>query len=913
MPPPGTQTASNPGLSSAQAAAKLEAEGPNQLPRPPGTPWWRRLAAEMVHFFALLFWAAGGLAFVAGLPQLGIAIFVVVVLNGVFAFAQEERAQHAAEGLRRMLPRQATVLRDGRPQVVGADQLVVDDVVLLSEGDRISADASVIEASTLSVDTSAMTGESVPEHPCPSDTVFAGCFVVEGQGRVRVTATGARTRLAGIATLASARRFTQTPLRRELTRVSRLIALVAIAVGASFYCIALLVGMPPSDGLLFAVGVTVALVPEGLLPTVTLSLAMGAQRMAHHHALVRHLEAVQTLGSTTFICTDKTGTLTQNRMAVVEVWTPHGSATIEGVGYEPSGTIRGDSDDARWETRRVAMAAARCSSGRIELVDGAWLPRGDPMDAAVDALTRRVGVQAVGVDDDAVVQRFSFDARRRRTSVVAGRTVMVKGAPDAILPLCQNVPGAADALGRLARRGLRVLAVATRELGEAEDVPSSPDAAECDLELLGLLAFEDPPRPGVGDVMAQCRRAGIRVAMITGDHPATAEAIAREAGLSTGRTALLASELPTDPGELGDVLDHDGLVVARVDPETKLSIARALQRRGHVVAMTGDGVNDAPALREAAIGVAMGKSGTDVAREAADVVLLDDDFGTIVTAIEQGRSTFANIRRFLTYHLAGNVAELTPFVVWALSGGNFPLAIGVLQVLALDIGTDVFPALALGAEPPDERTLDKPPVRGHLLDGKLLFRAFAVLGAVEAVVAMAAFVGSFVIDGWRPGMPFPTGHALMMASGAAFVAIVLGQAANAFACRSTTRPAWAVSLRSNPLLIAAVAAELLVLACLLLVERSHGCWGTRRPVWLRWRLPQSPSPWSSGRTQSTSGSSTAAMRTTGPSVHPAADGCWRHGQARGQGDGGPRSASRAAAVLPQLGNDEGGVQIASAG
>jgi magnesium-transporting ATPase (P-type) len=772
----------------------------------------------MVHFFALLFWAAGGLAFVAGLPQLGIAIFVVVVLNGVFAFAQEERAQHAAEGLRRMLPRQATVLRDGRPQVVGADELVVDDVVLLGEGDRISADASVIEASGLSVDTSAMTGESVPEHPCPLDTVFAGCFVVEGQGRVRVTATGARTRLAGIATLASVRRFTQTPLRRELTRVSRVIALVAIGVGASFYCIALLVGMPPSDGFLFAVGVTVALVPEGLLPTVTPSLAMGAQRMAHRHALVRHLEAVQTLGSTTFICTDKTGTLTQNRMAVVEVWTLHGSATIEGVGYEPSGTIRGDSDDALSETRRVAMAAARCSSGRAELVDGAWLPRGDPMDAAVDALARRVGVQAVGVDDDAVVQRFSFDARRRRTSVVAGRTVMVKGAPDAILPLCQNVPGAADALGRLARRGLRVLAVATRELGEAEDVPLSPDAAERDLELLGLLAFEDPPRPGVRDVMAQCRRAGIRVAMITGDHPATAEAIARETGLSTGRTALLASELPTDPGELGDVLDHDGLVVARVDPETKLSIARALQLRGHVVAMTGDGVNDAPALREAAIGVAMGKSGTDVAREAADVVLLDDDFGTIVTAIEQGRSTFANIRRFLTYHLADNVAELTPFVVWALSGGNFPLAIGVLQVLALDIGTDVFPALALGAEPPDERTLDKPPVRGHLLDGKLLFRAFAVLGAVEAVVAMTAFVGSFVIDGWRPGMPFPTGHALMMASGAAFVAIVLGQAANAFACRSTTRPAWAVSLRSNPLLIAAVAAELLVLACLLLVE-----------------------------------------------------------------------------------------------
>ena len=283
---------------------------------------------------------------------------------------------------------------------------------------------------------------------------------------------------------------------------------------------------------------------------------------------------------------------------------------------------------------------------------------------------------------------------------------------------------------RMAGRGLRVLAVAIRALTGA--VPATADDAERDLTLLGLVALEDPPRPGAGEALAACRRASIKVAMITGDHPDTALAIAREVGLSTDARVLTGRDLPADEAELGELLDHDARVVAQVTPEEKLRIAKALQARGHVVAMTGDGVNDAPAPQEPAIGIAMGKSGTDVTREAADLVLLDDDFSTIVAAVEQGRSTFENIRRFLTYHLTDNVAELAPFVVWALSGGAFPLAIGVLQVLALDIGTDVLPALALGGEPPARHVLNGPPVRGHLIDRKLFARAFGVLGPVEA-------------------------------------------------------------------------------------------------------------------------------------------------------------------------------------
>ncbi len=391
----------------------------------------------MVHFFALLFWAAGALAFLAGLPQLGIAIFVVIVLNAAFAFAQEERAQHAAEGLRQMLPRRATVLRDGVPQQISADDLVMGDVVLLAEGDRVSADAALDSVAALAVDTSALTGESVPERPAVGDTVFAGCFVVEGEARATVTHTGAQTRLAAIAALTQAQRHAPTPLRVELARVSRVIAMVAIGVGMAFFAVAVLIGMPASDGFLFAVGVTVAVVPEGLLPTVTLSLAIGAQRMARHHALVRHLEAVETLGSTTFICTDKTGTLTRNEMSVLEAWTPDGSAGIDGIGYQPVATVTCESQATMDALRVMAAAAVYCSTGRIEEVDGAWRPRGDPMEAALDAFAQRVGAEAVGDTADLPRIKFPFDARRRRMSVVVGNQILVKGAPDTVLPICR--------------------------------------------------------------------------------------------------------------------------------------------------------------------------------------------------------------------------------------------------------------------------------------------------------------------------------------------------------------------------------------------------------------------------------------------------------------------------------------------
>jgi magnesium-transporting ATPase (P-type) len=754
-----------------------------------------------------MLWIAGGLAILAGMPQLGLAIFVVIVLNGLFAFLQEYRAEKAGERLRDLLPRRVTVIRQGTRQSIEAVELVPDDVVVLNPGDRISADMRLVKVHGLSIDASTLTGESVPATPQPGEAAFAGTFAVEGEAIGTVTAIGESTRLARIAQMTTAGGRPPSPLALELDRLVHIIALVAVAVGSVFLVIALLVGIRLTDAFLFAVGVTVALVPEGLLPTVTLSLAIGAQRMAAQGALVRRLESVETLGSTTFICIDKTGTLTQNEMSVVEAWMPKGQASIEGRGYDPTRSIHTEPELLPL-LQELSCAAALYSNGRAVLREGRWVAQGNPLEVALDVFARRLTVDLQAEEAASpVTRRFPFDPRRRRMSVILGNRAIVRGAPEVVLERCQEIGDAEQAVTHMAERGLRVIAIAVRDLGGME-VPETPDAIEVDLTLLGLVGIEDPPRLGVADSIAACRRAGIRVAMITGDHPGTAHAIAHEVGLWTSdQFAVEGKDLPQDEEILGALMDRDGIVVSRVSPEEKLRIARALRKRGHVVAMTGDGVNDAPALHEADIGIAMGFSGTDVAREAADLVLLDDNFATIVAAIEQGRTTFSNARRFLTYHLTDNVAELTPFVIWALSGGRFPLALGVLQVLCLDIGTDILPAVALGAEPSSPRALDQPPLGRHLVDRFLLFRAFGVLGITESVVEMAAFLTALSFAGWRPGTAFPSGDALLAASGAAFTAVVAGQMANAFACRSASLWPGQLGWFSNRYLVIAIFCE----------------------------------------------------------------------------------------------------------
>jgi magnesium-transporting ATPase (P-type) len=603
------------GLSSAEAASRLVIDGPNRLPPPPRVHAWRAFLGQFTHFFATMLWVAAVLALIAGMPALGFAIVVVIIVNGVFAFVQEQRAERAAEQLQDLLPVGVVVRRDGHPKTVSAAEVVVDDLVVLSPGDRVPADLKLTVADGISIDASTLTGESVPVQLGVGDSAFAGTYVTAGAAEGAVIAIGAATALAGIAQLTSSAQPPRSPLAHELDRIVRTIATMAVGVGAAFFGLSMLIGSPASDGFLFAVGVTVALVPEGLLPTVTLSLAMGAQRMAKRNALVRHLEAVETLGSTTFICTDKTGTLTRNQMSVTSVWTPIGQLSISGDGYSPEGRAEGPTEVVAAATD-LAIAALTAGQGRVDLDGDVWVSVGDPMEAAIDAMARRLTMSgAAPVAQVSVTRRFPFDPVRRRESVLTADGLLVKGAPDSVLPRCVNISGddAELAMAALADQGLRVLAIARRDVGDVgADVQA--DAVETDLTLLGLIGLHDPPRDGIGTALAAARSAGIKLAMLTGDHPATARAIAHRVGFIVGDERVLeGTDLPSDQAQLAALLDYDGVVISRVSPADKLRIAQALQSVGHVVAMTGDGVNDGPALQAADIGVAMGKSGTDVA------------------------------------------------------------------------------------------------------------------------------------------------------------------------------------------------------------------------------------------------------------------------------------------------------------
>jgi calcium-translocating P-type ATPase len=821
------------GLTDAEAVERRAAFGDNRLPPARSVPAWRRLAAELTHFFALLLWVAAALAFFSGLPELAVAIGLVVVINSLFAFAQERKAEHAAAAMQDMVPHTVRVRRSGEQRQLLAADLVVDDVALLTAGDRVPADGVLVEAHSLELNTSIITGESVPVDADVGDELTGGTFVVQGQGLMRVTAVGTHTRLASLADLTRSVTRPASPLALEMRRVVWTIATIAISTGVVFLIAALVARSDMQNAVTFAIGVTVALVPEALLPTVTLSLALGAQRIAKRHAIVRHLESVETLGSVTFICTDKTGTLTRNEMQVVQVWTPLGSVQIEGDGYAPRATITG-SERAREAAEVVALTARACSSGEVVEKDGSWIAQGDPMEAAIDTFVARLGLSRPASPS----RLFPFDPHRRRMSAIKDGDVLVKGAADTVLPVCRSDDvdlGAVDETAHtMATAGLRVLAVASRHCGQRE--PHNAEEAERGLALLGLIGLSDPARPDASLALAACREAGIKVAMITGDHPATAWAVAEQVGLAVGeRRVVTGAELPTESDRLGELLDHDGVVVARVTPEQKLAITAALQSRGHVVAMTGDGVNDGPALQEADIGIAMGASGSDVAREASDLVLLDDDFATIVATVEQGRGTFLNVRRFLTYHLSDNVAELFPLVLWALSGGAFPLALGVLQILALDLATDTLSAVALGGEQPHGHVMRRPPVSGRLLNQTVARRAFGLLGPTEALLAMTAFLTVLVAGGWT-WWSTPGPALLAQASGAYFITVVTAQSANAFACRSSTLTPWTLGWTTNRLLLISVVVEFVFALALLVLPPVAELLGQASPTLWGWTI-----------------------------------------------------------------------------
>ena len=824
------------GLSHAEAARRLEAFGPNAVARLPRPPAWLELAREFTHFFAVILWIAAGLAGFAewnapgsGMGTLAAAIVAVIVINGLFAFWQEARAERALEALERLLPERAKALREGDLADLDAAALVPGDVILLEDGDRVPADGRLVEAFGLRANLATLTGESVPValDARPSDAadmlratnvVLAGTTLVSGHGTVLVFATGASTEFAKIAHLAQAVRPELSPLQKEIVRVSRVVAVLATLLGVLFFAVGHSLGLPLWQALLFGVGIIVANVPEGLLPTVTLALALGSQRMLARRALVRNLPSVETLGAASVICTDKTGTLTENRMEVRQLFL---GGALHGV--DAGGALR----KLGTEHRRFFEACRLCENVKERRGPRARELLGDPMEVALVGLSRRAAPE---VEEWPRIDEVPFDSDRRRLSTLhrtpRGLVLYTKGALEALLPLCRAArleagAGPLDEAARdrfrrvedsLGEQGLRVLAVAFREVAE----PCDHDRLEEGLVLLGLVALEDPPRPEVPAAIRRCRSAGIRVIMATGDHPGTALAIARQVDLADAEPVVVTGDAlrRMSDAQLQLVLDSPELVFARLDADQRTRVVEVLRRKGEIVAVTGDGVNDAPALRSADIGIAMGIAGTDVTREAADVVLADDNFATIVSAVEEGRAVYANIRKFLTYILTSNVPEIVPYLAFVLLG--VPLPLTIIQILAVDLGTDLVPALGLGAELPDPQVMERPPRsrRERLLSAPLLLRAYLFLGVLEAVAAMAAYF--YVLDGggWTLGTALAASDPLYrQATTACLSAIVVMQVVNVFLCRSERVSLLRQGLAGNRLILLGVAAEIaLILA-----------------------------------------------------------------------------------------------------
>jgi len=812
------------GLSSREAARRLVAHGLNELRRRTERRWPRELVTQLVHPLALLLWLAAGLALVAGTVVLAAAIIAVILINALFAFVQEQQAERAVEALEGYLPQQAFVLRDGRRKVVEARELVPGDVLLLEEGQRISADARLLKG-TLEVDMSTLTGESVPvsrvasrhEHATSplsaTNLVFSGTTCTAGEARALVLATGMGTELGRIAALSQRVEREESPLEKQVRRVAWLIAIVAVTVGFAFIPLGTLgAGLPIGDAVVFSIGLLVANVPEGLLPTITLALAVGVRTLARRGALVKRLSAVETLGSTTVICTDKTGTLTENRMDVTGLWT----IATGPIGLE---------DGVIPALRPLARAAAACNSAEVER-NGSG--SGDPTEIALLRAAAALGEEVGSLARERSRRlRFNFDPALRLMSTVDesqdGLWVHVKGAPEAVLPLCERVrDGEVDvpldahlsgeilaAVDSYAERGLRVIALARRAVDEAS-IPERREDGERELTFLGLVSMFDPPRPEVADAVRLCHDAGIRIIVVTGDHGLTAAEVARNVGIARdGVTIVTGEELEhMDEEQLDRLLvGSEELIFARTSPEAKLRIADALRDNGEIVAMTGDGVNDAPALRRADIGVAMGRGGTDVAREASTMVLTDDNFATIVRAIEEGRRVFDNVRKFVFYIFVHTTPEVVPFLVFALSGGLIPLALTVVLILAIDLGTETLPALALGREPVEPGTMQKPP-RGRsegVIRRAMLVRAWLFLGVISAALAMGAFFFVLLRAGWSPGDPVSTGsplhHAYLEATTITFLAIVVCQIGTALAARTERASLRSIGVFTNPLLL----------------------------------------------------------------------------------------------------------------
>ncbi len=836
------------GLTTQDAQQRLAQSGPNQLEAEAATPAWRKFLAQFQDVLVILLLIAAAISVgvwfyerADPLPYEGLVIFAIVLLNGLLGYVQEARAEKSVAALQAMTAAEATILRDGQPQRTAAANLVPGDIILIEEGDTIPADGRLISTVSLQAAEASLTGESLPvakdtepvaepaEVGDRSNMVFSGTAAAYGRGRAVITATGMQTEMGKIAGLLRQTKSEATPLQQELNRTGKLLGVIVLVIAVVMVATILLLENVREisdiiDVLILGVALAVAAVPEGLTAVVTAVLAIGMSRMAKRRALIRKLPAVETLGSATVIASDKTGTLTKNEMTVRTVATASGRVEVTGVGYAPEGELLQDgqplADGAlRNEVTYTLGAADRANNAVLQEKDGRWIIQGDPTEGALIVAARKAGLT-----DDQLTARFArigevpFSSERKLMSTVHTDAeqperllVLIKGAPDILLNRCQQewLGDAARPLSEerrqairtlneeLAGEALRTLGVAFRSLPRdgLQQTNGASDELEHELVFLGLVGMSDPPRPEVQEAIKVAQGAGIRSIMITGDHPKTAAAIARELGIATTDTAISGAELEGMSDEVLRKTVQAASVYARVNPEHKLRIVNALRANGAVVAMTGDGVNDAPALKTADIGIAMGITGTDVSKEAADMVLADDNFATIVAAVEEGRTIFANIQKFLRYLLSSNVGEvLTMFLgvllakflgLIAVPGEVVVFPLLATQILWINLVTDGAPALALGLDPADDNVMQQQPrPQGSGVITKPMWVGIALVGVIMAVGTL------FILDFSLPGGFIAGAGAMDYARTMAFTTLVLFQLFNVLNARSDSRSAF---------------------------------------------------------------------------------------------------------------------------
>ena len=860
------------GLSGDEAKRRSAIYGANKLPEKKTFHPALVLGKQFVSPMALLLLAAGVLALIAKMPELAAAVWAVVFINGLFSFLQEWRTDRALMLLGRMIPRNVRVIRSGKEETIPAFELAIGDLLIVAQGEVISADARLVEANELFVDNSVISGESIPLNRLAgpfvergqslseiTNLLFAGSTVVSGSGKALVYAIGADTEVGQVSTLATKIDVGHGTLGNQINKVVKAITFLAFAMGILVFVLSLFwIHLDWIAAFLYALAIVTANIPEGLLPTVNLCLAMGAQRMAKHNALIRGLPSVETLSSATVICTDKTGTLTKNQLMVRAIWTPDNLVEITGEGYQKDGTLKIANEATRKGVEKLLAAAVVCNEASLTYDEEKreFAVNGSPTEGCLLIAAEKFGYSIAKLRSSfLVLERHPFNSERKKMSVllrndscpvydIGAKYLFAKGAPSVLVPDCgvqykgshvvalseEEKKAIIEQNDRFASEGFRVLAFAYKKI-------ETDSYEENDMVFLGLAVTYDPPREEVRPAIENCRKAGLKITIITGDYGLTAAAIGRQVGIiEDGDYRIIkGSELAAmgDSELLTTLRSKSPLIFSRTTPQDKLRIVEGYKNIGEIVAVTGDGVNDVLALRSANMGIAMGKNGTDVARGAADMILLDDNFSTIVEAVKEGRGIYANIKKFITYILVSNVPELIPtlFVVFL----HVPPALTVLQILSVDLGTDLVPALALGAEEPDSGLLFERPrkVSDRLIDTKLIVRSYAYLGIAESGLTMGAFFYVwFVKFGYSlaelqsvsgpiaQGM-YSNSNPIMSdyryATTLALASIVFAQIGNLFACRSDDDFFFQSFKKKNPFLYLGIAVELAIIGMIVYV------------------------------------------------------------------------------------------------